>query len=101
MILKLEENEIEGAKRLNDDLKEKGPNAFPLFASSTKESYDIRFRVTDIGKANIFLRKLFTDESLSEDVGIQITELRYPSLYNGKADLIKYLEKTIDDLKNI
>lgn len=67
------------------------------------KNYDLRFQVTDIGKANTFINNLLHDrnEDIKKSIGIKVLELRYPELCNDKNKLIEYLERVIERLKEM
>lgn len=85
-------------KNLKADL-DKG-ESIPLLVSQLDKDYWIRFRVTDIAKANCFIQQLFynkfEDTNVNTDLGLKIMSLDYS---NGKAEAISMLENILDQLK--
>lgn len=99
MEIKFDENDLKVVKRINEETED---HKF-LYVSSTNKNYDLRFQVTDIGKANTFIQNLLhdRDESIEKSIGIKVLELRYPELCNDRDKLINYLERVIERLKEI
>ena len=85
-------------KNVKADL-DKG-ESIPLLVSQPGKDYWIRFRVTDIAKANCFIQQLFynkfEDINVNTDLGLKIMSLDYS---NGKAEVISMLENILDQLK--
>lgn len=87
---------------INEDLK--GNKDIPLLLNKTDKDYWIRFRVTDIAKANNFIWQLFYDKfedidegCIKREFGLDIKALDYS---NHKRDLIDRLRLFINELEN-
>lgn len=86
-------------KNLKADLDEE--KSIPLLVSQLGKDYWIRFRVTDVVKANSFIQQLFYDKfedtNVNDDLGLKIMSLDYS---NGKSEAISMLENLLDQLKS-
>lgn len=86
-------------KNLTADL-DKG-ESIPLLVSQPDKDYWLRFRVTDIAKANCFIQHLFYNKfegtNVNTDLGLEIMSLDYS---NGKTEAIELLKNVIEQLKN-
>lgn len=86
-------------KNLKADL-DKG-ESIPLLVSQPDKDYWLRFRVTDVVKANSFIQQLFygkfEDTNVNDDLGLKIMSLDYS---NGKSEAISMLENLLDQLKS-
>lgn len=92
------ENDKNFEKNIKADL-DKG-ESIPLLASQPDKDYWIRFRVTDVAKANCFIYQLFynkfEDINVNTDLGLDIKSFDYS---NGKSEAISMLEDLLDQLK--
>lgn len=96
MKLEFEEKELKSIERLKKDL-DAGENV-PLFANSIDAEYALKFKCTDIAKANILLHFLMSRYSADtlKACGIEVLALEYR---NNKNDIIEILEDTIRRLR--
>lgn len=93
----LEQNDMENANRINDDVKKN--EDIPLFVREDG-TYHLRFKVTDTGKANVFISYLLQGNKSKEieaAVGIHVSELVYRDnmknkVVNGLKNLLREVE---------
>ena len=98
MKFEFEERELKAVENIQQDL-DNGKD-IPLFVYSTDREYALRFKCTDIAKANVLIHFLINRCSTDtlKDCGIEILSIDYR---DNKNDIIEVLEDTLQRLKGV